>query len=286
MKTLLKRTLSGAVYFVVLVGCVLWGKYSFLALMLFFTGVMLHEFMKMTMGKEYRPSQTLTIIAGLAFFALVWAVRAIPEVNAEYILLSFVPLFAVMVNSLYVKDKGDFGKFANVYTSLLYIAMPMGVINFLVMDAAGHYNGWILIAFFIIIWASDIGAYMFGMALGQKYGKKLFPSISPKKSWVGFWGGLFLAVAASLALYFSDAWQYTGLKGMTWWHSLILGALMHVAGVYGDLFESQWKRHYEVKDTGNIIPGHGGMMDRLDSSLFAIPVGILYLSLFRIITTL
>lgn len=286
MKPLLKRSISGLVYLAVLLGCILWCKFSFLALMLFMTGVMLYEFLRMTMGKEYRFSQTLTIITGLAFFAMVWAVRAIPAVTAEFILLAFVPLFAVMVNSLYVKDKTDFGKFANVYTALLYIAMPMSVTNFIVMDKMGHYSGMLLLAFFIIIWASDIGAYIFGMAFGQKYGKKLFPSISPKKSWIGFWGGFVLALLVSVLLFITGFWQYAGLDDMTWWHALLLGAVMNVAGVYGDLFESQWKRHYEVKDSGTIIPGHGGMMDRLDSAIFAIPVGMLYLSLFQMITPL
>lgn len=286
MKTLLKRTVSGLIYLIILVGCLLICKYTFLVLLLFLTGVMMHEFMHMTMKREYQFSQSLTIVTGLCFIAMVWAVRALPAVNAEFILLALIPLFAVMVNSLYVKDKTDFGKFANVYTALLYIAMPMSVLNFIVMDKAGHYSGWLLLCFFIIIWASDIGAYIFGMAFGQKYGKKLFPSISPKKSWIGFWGGFALALAVSMTLYLTGSWQYAGLANMTWWHAIILSAVMNVAGVYGDLFESQWKRHYEVKDSGTIIPGHGGMMDRLDSALFAIPAGIIYLSVFQMITTL
>lgn len=286
MKTLLKRTLSGCIYLIILLACIIFCKYSFLALMLFLSGVMLYEFLRMTMGAAYRFSQALTIVSGLAFFTMVWAVRALPSVNAEFILLAFVPLLAVMVNSLYVKDKTDFGKFANVYTALMYIAIPMSVNNFIVMDKFGNYNGLLLIAFFVIIWVSDIGAYIFGMAFGQKYGKKLFPSISPKKSWIGFWGGFVMALSISLVMHLTGLWQYAGLNGMTWWHSLILAAVMNISGVYGDLFESQWKRHYEVKDSGTIIPGHGGMMDRLDSALFAIPAGVLYLSLFRMITTL
>lgn len=286
MNTLCKRTLSGIVYLVVLVSCVLYSKYSFLAVMLLFCGVMLHEFMKMTMGNEYRMSQTLTIITGISYFSFVWAVRAFPQITAEFVFLSIVPLMAVMINSLYVKDKGDFGKFANVYTALFYIAIPMSINIFLVMDKFGEYNGWLLICFFIIVWCSDIGAYLLGITLGQKYGRKLFPSISPKKSWIGFWGGLALAIAASAIMYFTGLWEYAGLEDFTLVHAIVLGALMNVAGVYGDLFESQWKRHYEVKDSGSIIPGHGGLLDRLDSTIFAVPIGVLYLSLFKYITTI
>ena len=286
MNTLCKRTISGAVYLIVLVSCVLFCKYSFLAVMLFLCGVMLHEFMKMTMNDEYRVSQTMTIITGLSFFTLVWAVRAFPQITAEFVFLSIIPLMAVMINSLYVKDKGDFGKFANVYTALFYIAIPMSINIFLVMDKFGEYNGWLLICFFIIIWCSDIGAYIFGMALGQKFGKKLFPSISPKKSWIGFWGGFAMAIVSSIVMYFTGLWQYAGLEDFTLGHAIALSGLMNVAGVYGDLFESQWKRHYEVKDSGTIIPGHGGLLDRLDSTIFAVPIGVLYLSLFKYITTL
>ena len=127
-----------------------------------------------------------------------------------------------------------------------------------------------MLAFFIIIWASDVGAYCIGMLLG-KYSKKLFPSVSPKKTWAGFWGGLVFAVLAGLILVWTGLWTYP------WYHAVILSVIMHVAGVFGDLFESQWKRVCEIKDSGNIIPGHGGMMDRFDSALFAIPAGVIYL---------
>ena len=112
----------------------------------------------------------------------------------------------------------------------------------------------------------------FGLLFG-KNGKKLFPSISPKKSWAGFWGGLAVAVATAIIL------NVTGLLVIPWYHSIILAILMDVAGVYGDLFESLWKRIYEVKDSGKIIPGHGGFLDRFDSAIFAIPVGAIYLML-------
>lgn len=286
MNTTLKRSISGLVYLVVLIACILWCKYSFLAVMLFFCACMQHEFMSMTMGRKYIWSQILAIFAGLSFFSLVWAVRAFETVTAEYILLSLIPLIVVMVNSLYVRDKSDFGKFANVYTSLLYIAIPMSILSFLVMDTSGNYNGLLLLCFFCIIWCSDIGAYVFGIAFGQKHGKKLFPSISPKKSWIGFWGGLAVAVAASVTMYFTGLWQEAGLKGITCIHAIVLSVAMNVTGVYGDLFESQWKRHYSIKDSGRLIPGHGGMLDRMDSSLFAIPSGVIYLSIFNLYTAI
>jgi phosphatidate cytidylyltransferase len=134
-----------------------------------------------------------------------------------------------------------------------------------------------LLCFFCIIWGSDVGAYLFGMSLGQKYGKKLFPSISPKKSWIGFWGGLLTAVIVAVALH------YAGIFTFNLVHCIAIAILLNVTGVYGDLIESQWKRHYEVKDSGTIIPGHGGLLDRFDSALMAIPVGIIYLVVMNVL---
>lgn len=283
MNSLATRTISGIVYVILLLSGILLGKFTFLAVMLLFLGCMMYEFMHMTMGTSYRYSQYLTIFGALVFFTLLWAIRAFPAVGGDFAFLSLIPLFIVMVNSLYVKDKSEFGKFANVYTSLLYIAIPFATTILVVMDSEGNYNGLLLACFFVLIWASDCGAYIFGITLGQKYGKKLFESISPKKSWIGFWGGMLLCVAVSLLLYFTGVWVFAGLDAhFTWYQAVILAILMHIAGVYGDLFESQWKRHYAVKDSGYIIPGHGGLLDRLDSTLFAVPAGIIYLSLFHL----
>lgn len=283
MSNFWKRTIFGAIYVAALVGCVLWCKYSFLVLTIILTSGMIFEFLRMTMGNKYRHSQNLVILAGSLFVALAWAVRALPIVTGKFCFLAFIPVLVIMINSLYVKDKSDFGQFANLYTALLYIAVPMSSFNFLVMNHNGDYNGLILIFFFVLIWTGDIGAYLFGITLGQKYGKKLCPSISPKKSWIGFWGGMLTTVAVCLAIYTSGFWKTVGLHNMTWYHAIIMAAMMNVAGVYGDLFESQWKRHYAIKDSGSIIPGHGGFLDRLDSTVFAVPVGIIYLTIFNLI---
>lgn len=283
MNSLLKRTFFGTIYVAILIGCVIWSKYSFAALMTFFTGAMIFEFLRMTMGRDYKYSQMLAILSGAFFFLLLWVVRAYPEVSEKYCCLAFIPLFIVMVNSLYVKDKSEFSKFANVYTSLLYIAVPMSIANFIVMDHEGVYNGLPLIAVFVLIWTSDVGAYLFGMALGQKFGGKLFESISPKKSWIGFWGGMFCTVAVSLALCLTGVYDKVGFIGMEWYHAVVIAILIDIVGVYGDLFESQWKRHYHVKDSGKIIPGHGGLMDRLDSTIFAVPFVLVYLTIFNLI---
>lgn len=277
MNNLVKRTISGAVFGVVMLSAFLINKFVFGAVMLFALIVMMREFLKMTCGNDYRYSQILSIFAGSITFVLIYLYKAF-GFPGKSIVLAFIPVFILMINSLYVKDKSRFDKFANLYTAIVYIAIPWSLLNFAAFGPDGAFNGKLILCFFCIIWGSDVGAYVFGMALGQKYGKKLFPSISPKKSWIGFWGGMLTAVGVAVALYYLGFFPLNQGKPLfDLIHCICVAVLLDVAGVYGDLIESQWKRHYNVKDSGNMIPGHGGLLDRFDSALIAIPIGIIYL---------
>lgn len=275
MKNVTIRTISGIGFVLVMLACLLWSQWLFGALVIFMMIGMMSEFFTITMGERYKVSRALAILAGVVLFTLIYLVAAY-QMPVKYVALSIVPVIVVMINSLYVEDKSDYAKFSNLYTGLIYIAVPLALSN-LVAFRNGHFSGMLLVSFFVLIWSSDIGAYIFGMALGQKYGKKLFPSVSPKKTWIGYWGGMFFAIMAAHIL------NLTGMLSLPMLHSVILAIVMHVAGVYGDLFESQWKRIYGIKDSGTIIPGHGGLLDRFDSTLLAMPVGALYLSLFDLL---
>ena len=285
MNNLIKRTISGIAFVAIMLAAFLsyiwigdfWGSIVFGGVMLFCLVVMMKEFLKMTCGSNYRYSQLLSILAGVTLFTLVFLFKGF-GIPGRLVILAFVPVFILMINSLYVKDKTRFDKFANLYTAILYIAVPWSLLNFAVFDSCGNFNGRLILCFFCIIGGSDSGAYLFGMSLGQRFGKKLFPSISPKKSWIGFWGGMFTAICVSVALYYLGIFPIevnNNLFNLV--HCILIAVLIDIAGVYGDLIESQWKRHYEVKDSGNIIPGHGGLLDRFDSALIAIPIGIIYL---------
>lgn len=270
MNNFIKRTISGVGFAAVMLAAFLTNKFVFGAVMLFSLIIMMREFLIMTCGKDYRYSQILSIFAGATLFTLTYLYAGF-NIPGHLVILAFVPVFILMINSLYVKDKSRFDKFANLYTAILYISVPWSLLNFAVFNAAGEFNGLLLLCFFCIIWGSDVGAYIFGITLGQKYGSKLFPSISPKKSWIGFWGGLLTSVGVAVVL------RLAGLFNFDMIHCIAMAILLCVTGVYGDLIESQWKRHYNVKDSGNIIPGHGGLLDRFDSALIAIPIGIIYL---------
>ena len=275
MNNTVVRTLSGAVYGALIFCSLLINGYFFAALIVFSMCAMMVEFYRMTMGESYKFSRALAIGAGVILFLLLYFCKAF-HMPGKYVALAIIPILIVMFNSLLVKDKSEFTKFAFIYTGLLYIAVPMSLSNLLAFRE-GNFSGLLLLCFFIIIWCSDIGAYILGSLFGQKYGKKIAPEISPKKSWIGFWGGLLFAVLAAIILH------WTGLLTFPLVHCIILAVLMHGSGVAGDLFESMWKRCCNVKDSGNLIPGHGGMLDRLDSTLFAMPVGAIYLALFNLI---
>ena len=276
MNNFVKRTISGVGFVAVMLAAFLTNKYSFGIVMLLSLIIMMREFLKMTCGKNYWFSQILSILAGATLFTLIYLFKGF-NFPGRLVILAFVPVFVLMINSLSVKDKSRFDKFSNLYTALIYIAVPWSLLNFAVFNSCGEFNGMLLLCFFAIIWGSDVGAYIFGITLGQRYGRKLFPAISPKKSWIGFWGGLFTSVLVAVALHFVGWFSFDLI------HCISMAVLLCVTGVYGDLIESQWKRHYEVKDSGTLIPGHGGLLDRFDSALIAIPIGIIYLVMINVL---
>ena len=269
MNNTVKRSLSGVCFLAIVLAGLLFNKFLYAALFVFMLVGMMVEFFNMTMGKSYPVSQVVAIVTGVFLFSLVFFSRA-GYIPGRFIALAIVPLIVLMALSLYAADKSEFSKFSNLYTGLVYIALPLTLSNFIVFNRQGEFSGIMMLSFFCIIWASDIGAYCFGLLFG-KNGRKLFPSVSPKKSWAGFWGGFIMAIAVGIVL------GLTGMLDFPLVHCAVLAALMDVAGVYGDLFESQWKRVHDIKDSGNIIPGHGGLLDRFDSTIFAIPIGTIYL---------
>ena len=276
MNNFVKRTLSGIGFAAIMLAAFLSNKYVFGVVMLLSLIVMMWEFLQMTCGNNYRYSQILSIVSGSTLFILTYLYKGF-NFPGRLTILAFVPIFLLMINSLYLKDKSRFDKFANLYAVLIYIAVPWSLLNFAVFNHCGDFNGMLLLSFFAIIWGTDVGAYMFGITLGQKYGKKLFPSISPKKSWIGFWGGLFTSVLVAVLL------NLAGIFTFKMVHCIIMAILLCITGVYGDLIESQWKRHYGVKDSGSLIPGHGGLLDRFDSALIAIPIGVIYLVVMNVL---
>ena len=150
MHNVIVRSISGVVFIILMIACLLFNKFLFAGLVMFIMAGMLSEFYNITMGKTYTFSKVLAILAGITLFALMfaWSCYHIP---IRMIGLAIVPLFIIMINSLYVKDKEEYGKFSNIYTGLLYIAVPLALSNLIAFDKAGNFSGNLLLCFFIII---------------------------------------------------------------------------------------------------------------------------------------
>ena len=266
------RTLTGIVFLVVMVFGLIWDRTLFGALFVVVLWVALQEFYRMALGTRFLFQQKLGLVAGAAAFLLV-ACHFFYGWDLRWLVLALVPLLLIPGSALFLGSRDGFGDLSYLYAGLLYIALPISLSPMLVMDRE-VFDGWLLLSFFILIWVSDVGAYCVGSTLGQRPdAKRLAPSISPHKSWWGFGGSIFFCVAAAVGLHFLTWLPYSLI------HCVVIGLIISLGGTCGDLFESMWKRHFGVKDSGKCIPGHGGMLDRFDSSLVAIPMASVYLVL-------
>ena len=292
MKNLIIRTISGLAFIVVMIGSILWGVLPYAIVMGLIIAAMMNEYINISIGKKFPAQKYLAIASGLLFFVLLLIVQ-MKLADWNYLLLTLIPLTLLFISNLYVKGfnnhnisiEGDiktrqdngFEKIPFIMGSILYIAIPMSLCNLIVLDDASgnmEYTGMILLSMFIILWATDVGAYCLGSTLGQRFGKRLFPSVSPKKSWIGFWGGMICATAAAVLLQIAEILPISTVSAVG------LGIIICIFGVWGDLVESQFKRNFGVKDSGSIMPGHGGMLDRFDGALTAFPMAVIYLKFF------
>ena len=270
------RTLSALVFGAVMVFGIIWDRTLFGALFVVILWMALQEFYRMALGMRFQLQQKLGLLTGALSFFFV-ACHVFYGWPLAWLALPLLLLLLLPGSCLLLPTREHFEDLSIIYTGLLYIALPITLSPLIMMDGE-IYDGWLMLCFFLMIWASDIGAYCIGTLLGQgPKAHKLAPTISPKKSWWGFGGGLFFGVGAAIGLYYLGWLQYDLV------HCIILGVIISVFGVCGDLFESMWKRHFGVKDSGHCIPGHGGMLDRFDSSLVAIPMACIYLALIDLI---
>ena len=188
-----------------------------------------------------------------------------------------VSIIYLMVAELYLKAKDPVNNWAYTMLSQLYIALPLSLLSVLAFRSNGYniQNTYLMpLSVFVFLWINDAGAYCVGSLLGRH---KLFPRISPGKSWEGSVGGcLLVCLAAALVWYFTDMYQVNDL-GINVFQWIGLGLVVVVFGTWGDLIESLFKRTLGIKDSGNILPGHGGMLDRFDSTLMAVPAAVVYL---------
>ena len=219
----------------------------------------------------------ISTVAGVYLFLAISAVNSgFVQTNAVFMpyLLTIIYLF---VSELYTKNKNAVHDLSYTMLGQMYVALPLSIINVLAFRTATdgniHFYYLLPLSVFIFLWTSDTGAYCVGSLFGKH---KLFPRISPAKSWEGSIGGGFLVLVAAFLVSLLDQ-NHGNLSGLNTLQWLGLGLVVTVFGTWGDLVESLIKRTLGIKDSGTILPGHGGMLDRFDSSLLAIPASAVYI---------
>ena len=267
MKKLLVRVATGAVFGVVLLACILFNNISFGALFALVTCLAVNEFCNLV--HEYKKttfSTPVAVVGGLYLFLAFFMMDKVAEPFMLFVPYLILIAFA-LVRELYKKADSPLDNMAYFALSQLYAALPFALLNILTTFGPGAYNYIMPLSIFIFLWCSDSGAYFVGSAIGRH---RLFERISPKKSWEGSIGGGVLALVAAYVL----SLFYPTLGAIEW---MGMAAVVVVTGTWGDLIESCMKREMGIKDSGNILPGHGGILDRFDSAILAIPSVVVYL---------
>ena len=276
MNNFILRSISGIVYLAAILLSLTIHPLIFALLFAVFIFMMMREYFALSIPNSFKTGKVLSIISGLSIFCVTFF-HYYKGLDLKFLLLSLLPILFIFISVLYKNNKEEYNLHPWLISAIIYIALPVSLYNSIIFDSAGEFSGWLLLGLFIIQWLYDIGAYIFGTAFGQVNGHRLFPSISPKKSWEGVIGGSLITIIAAIIL------SLIGLSPFSTTHSILIAVIISLFGTLGDLVESQIKRNFGVKDSGNIMPGHGGMLDRLDSALISIPVAIIYIRLLDLI---
>lgn len=279
MKNLITRSITGVIFVVAVVTCFLCPE-AMIFLFALVTGLTVWEYTGIVNNLEnVAVNRFLSTVAAVYFFLAMagFCSGIVPSAVFIPYLLTVVYMF---ISELYTKAPNPINNWAYTMLSQMYIALPFSMINVLAFRGAGDaviYNYLLPLSIFIFLWTNDTGAYLSGSLFGKH---KLFPRVSPGKSWEGSIGGgiLVLAVAAFLGWYENSGIHEGAVElAMSIPQWMGLGLVVVFFGTWGDLVESLFKRTIGIKDSGNILPGHGGMLDRFDSSLMAIPAAVVYI---------
>ncbi len=287
LRSFITRTITALILVAVMLAAILYGPYSFatfFGILLF--GILWEFYTLINASAEVNIYRPLHSIGGIIIFICAFCVASHITGNAIF-LLYMLYMMALFISRLYTKQKNPLRELAYIIMGQLYIAYPMSMLSALAFHTLAFpmgemlkdYSPLFVLSLFFFIWINDTGAYLTGMTFGKR---RLFPSVSPKKSWEGFWGGLVFAVLLGWGLSYEVVWNFLGinlhdglrLSTMEW---IGMGLVVSIFSTFGDLIESFVKRGVGVKDSGNILPGHGGLWDRFDSLIMAAPAMIGYL---------
>ena len=273
MSALVTRGLTAIVFVAVMLGGLFYSKYSFLILFGLITLLSLWEFYSLTFKNESNDflRRMYGVFIGIVPFLMASFYHIEGDLDPfifvkEHFLIFLPFIFLYFVIELFTNSKSPFSNVGNIFLGLIYIGIPFTLLQFIAIDGHNFFLK-IVLGLLLLTWTNDTGAYLVGSMIGKT---KLFPRISPNKTWEGSLGGV--------ALTFVMAWilsiYVTELSLYNW---LVLAGLVGIFGSVGDLIESMLKRSLGVKDSGNIMPGHGGFLDRFDAFIFLLPFAAAYL---------
>ena len=242
------------------------------------TGLSMWEYTGLVNGiDDVRVNRFISTVAGVYLFLAVAAWRMGVVANFIIVVPYLLTIVYLFVSGLFTCNKNPVADWAYTMLGQMYVALPLSMINILAFEVDGQwgvsFDPLLPLSIFIFLWTNDSGAYCCGSLLGKH---KLFPRVSPGKSWEGSIGGCVLVLAvAALIGWWANSGEMTHQLSIAAWMGL--GLVVVVFGTLGDLVESLFKRTLGIKDSGNLLPGHGGMLDRFDSSIMAIPAAVIYL---------
>jgi len=282
MNNFIVRTITSVLFVVVLVGCILWDATTFDILFGIISAMTIWEFCSIVnKNADLQVNRFITTIAGVYLFYAVMAFN-LNACGSEIFIPYLISIVYLMVSELYFDRKNSIYNWAFSMMAQLYVALPFALLNTLSFIAVPQpmgvpqpvYTPLLVLSMFIFLWCSDAGAYCVGSLIGKH---KLFPRISPAKSWEGSIGGGLIAIAVSQVIaHFSGQFMDQGIMTSPFaWAGFAV--IVVVFGTWGDLVESLLKRKLGIKDSGHILPGHGGMLDRFDSTLLATPAVVVYI---------
>ncbi len=272
MKNFIQRAITGLIFVAVLVGCIIGSPLSFGLLFCIISAMATAEFCNLMNKQEgVKMNRNICVLGSITMFLCFFYYGMNPAQTGIFIPYLIIIIY-LMISELYLKKENPLNSWAYAMLSQLYVGLPFALLNVLAFQSNGTDSGsayqFILpLSIFIFNWINDTGAYCTGMLLGKH---PLFKRISPKKSWEGSIGGATFSIAGAFAL----AHFFPIMPTIAW---VGMGLTVVVFGTWGDLTESLMKRHLGIKDSGNILPGHGGMLDRFDSAIMAIPTAVVYL---------
>lgn len=262
MKT---RAITGFFFVIVMLASVLIGQYTFTLFFIVLSLLALNEFYSLVKSDAVKPQQFTGTALSLVLFAVI-ALHMLKGFDFKNLLIVVPFISLIFLTELYIKTTNPFVNISFTLSGIVFTVVPF-IFFYCLAFIDGNYNYRFPLGFLLLLWASDTGAYLFGRKFGRN---KLFERHSPKKTWEGFFGGLFVSLLVSFII----SHYFTVISPFQW---AITSLIIVVFGSCGDLVESMLKRSLDKKDSGSLLPGHGGLLDRFDGLLLAAPLVFVYL---------